>query len=164
MIMQLNYNWKKGIFSESYQIFNNETQVGSLSNKCFSQTAHGELNEEKYTFKTTGFFKQHTQIIENNENKIIGEITYNNWMNKATININGQQFDLKYDNIWNTKWSISSLNETQISYNSTSCTGQIQSNTDNELLILSGLFVANYYIQMTLVVLLIVFIPILVRH
>jgi len=56
------------------------------------------------------------------------------------------------------------LNETQISYNSTSCTGQIQSNTDNELLILSGLFVANYYLQMTLVVLLIVFIPILVRH
>ena len=164
MIMQLNYNWKKGIFSESYQIFNNETQVGSLSNKCFSQTAHGELNEEKYTFKTCGVFKQHTQIIENNENKIVGEITYNNWMSKATININGQQFDLKYDNIWNTKWSISGLNETQISYNSTSCTGQIQSNTDNELLVLSGLFVANYYLQMTLVVLLIVFIPILVRH
>ena len=161
--MQLNYNWRKGIFSESYQIFNNETQVGSLSNKCFSQTAYGELNEEKYTFKTCGVFKQHTQIIEN-YNKIVGEITYNNWMNKATININGQQFDLKYNNIWNTKWSISSLNETQISYNSTSCTGQIQSNTDNELLILSGLFVANYYIQMTLVVLLIVFIPILVRH
>ena len=163
MIMQLNYNWRKGIFSESYQIFNNETQVGSLSNKCFSQTAYGELNEEKYTFKTCGVFKQHTQIIEN-YNKIVGEITYNNWMNKATININGQQFDLKYNNIWNTKWSISGLNETQISYNSTSCTGQIQSNTDNELLILSGLFVANYYLQMTLVVLLIVFIPILVRH
>ena len=163
MIMLLNYNWRKGIFSESYQIFNNETQVGSLSNKCFSQTAYGELNEEKYTFKTCGVFKQHTQIIEN-YNKIVGEITYNNWMNKATININGQQFDLKYDNIWNTKWSISGLNETQISYNSTSCTGQIQSNTDNELLILSGLFVANYYLQMTLVVLLIVFIPILVKH
>ena len=164
MIMLLNYNWRKGIFSESYKIFNNETQVGGLSNKCFSQTAHGELNEEKYTFKTSGVFKQHTQIIENNENKIIGEITYNNCMNKATININGQQFDLKYNNIWNTKWSISGLNETQISYNSTSCTGQIQSNTDNELLILSGLFVANYYLQMTLAVLLIVFIPILVRH
>ena len=163
MIMQLNYNWRKGIFSESYQIFNNETQVGSLSNKCFSQTAYGELNEEKYTFKTCGVFKQHTQIIEN-YNKIVGEITYNNWMNKATININGQQFDLKYDNIWNTKWSISSLNETQISYNSSTCIGQIQSNTDNQLLILSGLFVANYYLQMTLAVLLIVFIPILTSH
>jgi hypothetical protein len=85
-------------------------------------------------------------------------------MNKATIDINGQQFDLKYDNIWNTKWSISGLNETLISYNNTSCRGHIQSNTDNQLLILSGLFVANYYLQMTLVVLLIVFIPILTRH
>ena len=162
--MQLIYNWKKGIFSESYKIFNNETQIGSLSNKSFSQTSRGELNEKKYTFKTTGFFNQHTQIIENNDNKIIGEITYNNWMNKATININGQKFELKYNNIWNSKWSITSLNETQISYNSSTSTGQIQSNTDNELLILSGLFVANYYLQMTLAVLLIVFIPILIRH
>ena len=127
-------------------------------------TSRGELNEKKYTFKTTGFFNQHTQIIENNENKIIGEITYNNWMNKATININGKKFELKYNNIWNSKWSITSLNETQISYNSSTSTGQIQSNTDNELLILSGLFVANYYLQMTLAILLIVFIPILIRH
>ncbi len=138
--------------------------MGSLSNKSFSQTSRGELNEKKYTFKTTGFFNQHTQIIENNENKIIGEITYNNWMNKATININGKKFELKYNNIWNSKWSITSLNETQISYNSSTSTGQIQSNTDNELLILSGLFVANYYLQMTLAILLIVFIPILIRH
>jgi len=85
-------------------------------------------------------------------------------MNKASININGQKFDLKYDNIWNTKWSISSLNETQIRYNSSTTTGQIESKTDNQLLILSGLYVANYYLQMTLAVLLIVFIPILIRH
>ena len=50
MIMQLNYNWKKGILSESYKIFNNETQVGSLSNKSFSQTSRGELNEKKIHF------------------------------------------------------------------------------------------------------------------
>ena len=162
--MQQDYNWKKGVFSECYKIFNNEAQVGNLSNKSFSQTAHGELNEEKYTFKTCGFWKQQTQIIDNNENKIVGEITYNNWMNKASININGQKFDLKYDNIWNTKWSISSLNETQIRYNSSTTTGQIESKTDNQLLILSGLYVDNYYLQMNLAVLLIVFIPILIRH
>jgi len=162
--MEQNYSWKKGIFSRSYIIFENERRVGNLSDRSFLQTACGELNEEKYTFKTNGFFYQRTRIVDNNANKIIGEITYNTWMSKATININGQKFGLKYDNVWNTKWSISGLNETQIRYNSSTTTGRIQSNTDNQLLILAGLFVANYYLQTTLVVLLIVFIPALLRH
>ena len=162
--MQHKFNWKKGLFSESYKIFKNDTQVGALTNKSFSQTSHGELNGEKYTFKTSGFFKQQTQIIDNYENKIIGEITYSNWMSKATININGKKFELKYDNIWNTKWSISNLDGIQIKFNCSTTTGQIFSDTDNPLLILTGLFITNYYLQITFVVLLILFIPILTKH
>lgn len=159
--MQRDYNWTKGFLSETYKIFHNGMLVGNLSEKFFSQTAHGEINEEKYIFKTSGFFRQKTQIIENKGNKMVGEITYDIWMNKAIITINGQKFGLKYDNVWNTKWSISNLNEILIKYNSSTSPGQIQSNTDNQLLILSGLFVSNYYLQIFLAVLIIVFIPIL---
>ena len=162
--MQHKFIWKKELFSESYKIFNIEKQIGTLINKTFSQTSHGEINGEKYSFKTIGLFNHYTQIIDIQNKIIIGEIKYSNWKNKATINVNGEKYEFKYDNIWNTKWSIYNCDGIQITFNSSTATGQIIAATDNPLLILIGLFISNYFILMSLVVVLIVLIPILTRH
>ena len=158
--MQTNLRWKKGLFSSSYDIYLNDKQIGKLKNNTFSQTADGELNGKKYTFKTEGFFNQHTEIIDNLENKVIGKITYNNWMTKATIIVNTKIINWKYDNLWNTEWSIFNYEGINIKYSGSSTNGQIYSNVDDELLLLSGLFVTNYYWQMTIAVLVAVFVPI----
>jgi hypothetical protein len=40
-----------------------------LKDKTFSQTVNGELNGKEYTFKTKGFIKQHTEIIDSLKNR-----------------------------------------------------------------------------------------------
>jgi len=157
--MQANFTWKKGAFSNLYKIYSNGEQIGDLKDKSFSQSSIGVFNNKEYLFKTKGFFKQKTQIIDTAENKMVGEIHYNNWMTKARITINDKTINWKYDNLWNTKWRIFNSEGINIEYSGSSTGGQIETNIDDALLLLSGLFVTNYYWQMTMVALLAVFIP-----
>lgn len=158
--MQRKLRWAKGFFSSLYKIYSNGEQIGSLKDKAFSQSAVGKLNNKEYLFQTKGFFNQKTQIIDTSVNKTMGEIKYNNWMTKATITINNKTINWKYDNMWNTKWSVFNSEEINIKYSGNSTGGQIDSNTDDELLLLSGLFITNYYWQITIGILVIMIIVI----
>jgi len=153
-------NWKKGIFADTYNIYSQGKLIGKMKNNCFSQSANGELNRMKYTFKTKGLFKHHTQIQDNQTNNIIGEIIYNNWMTKATLSIQNKKAYWKYENIWSTRWSIFNSEGIQINYSGCSTSGKIESNAEDDLLLLSGLFVINYNWQMTIAILVAVFVPI----
>ena len=62
--MKTLYNWKKGIFSSTYEIYTNNQLVGSLNDKAFGKTSNGIINNQKYIFQTTGFFKPQTNIID----------------------------------------------------------------------------------------------------
>ena len=157
--MQNKFSWKKGLFSSLYKIYSNGQQIGILKDKMFSQTSNGEINGEKYTFKTKGIFKQHTEIIDNQEEKVIGQISYNNWMTKATISIFDKTFIWKYENIWNTKWSVIDSEGNSINYTGDSTSGKIESTLEDDLLLLTGLFVTNYFWQITIVIIFIIFIP-----
>lgn len=158
--METKLKWKKNFFSNLYGIYSNGQQIGQLKDKPFSQTANGEFNGKEYIFKTRGFLKQHTEIIDSSENKVIGQITYNNWMTKAIISIDNKTINWKYDNLWNSKWSIFNSEGINIKYSGSSSSGQIDSNIDDALLLLTGLFVTNYYWQITVAVLVAVFVPI----
>jgi hypothetical protein len=158
--MQTKLRWKKNLFSSSTIIYSNGHQIGELKDKTFSQTANGELNGKKYSFKTKGFFKQQTEVIDSFENKVVGEISYNNWKTNAIISIDNKTIYWKYDNLWNTKWSIFDSEGINIKYSGSSTSGQIDSNIDDSMILLSGLFVTNYYRQMTVAVLVAVFVPI----
>ena len=157
--MQTNLRWEKGFFSSTYSIFSDSQLIGQLKDKTFSQSTDGELNGTKFTFKTKGFLRQKTEIIDTLDNKVIGEITYNNWMTKADLMIGKKKYLWKYDNLWNTRWRIFDSEGTEIKYSGSSKRGQIYSNTDDPLLILSGLVVTNYYWQTTIAVLVAVFVP-----
>ena len=136
--------------------------IGKLNDNTFSQSANGELNGKKYNFKTTGFMKQTTQIRDALNNMVVGEITFDNWMTKADITVLNKKAKWKYDNLWNSKWRISSLDGIEIKYAGSPAMGKIDSNTDDPILLLSGLFVTNYYLQMTIVLLVAVFLPIFI--
>jgi len=153
--MQTNLKWDKGTFSDTYNIYSQDQVIGKLKNNSFSQITKGELNGKKYTFITKGFFNQQTEIRDAIDNKLIGNITYNGWMTKATLSILDKKINWKYDNLWNTKWSISDSDGVEIKYSGSSSKGQINSNTDDELLLLSGLFVTNYYWQITIILIIV---------
>ena len=158
--MQTNLKWKKGIFSSTYNIYSQGQFIGKLKNSSFSQIAEGEINGKKYTFITKGFFNQQTEIHDTINNRVIGNITYNGWMTKATLSILDKKINWKYDNLWNTKWSIFDSEGIKIKYSGSSLKGQIESNTDDDLLLLTGLFVINYYWQITIIIIFVAFIPI----
>jgi hypothetical protein len=155
--MQTNLKWKKGVFSNLYKIYSNGEQIGNLSNKTLSQSGIGVIDKKEYLFQTKGFFKQKIQIIDTTVNKTVGEINFKNWRTKATITINDKTINWKSDNLWNTKWSIFNSEGINIKYSGSSTGGQIDSNIDNSLLLLSGLFVINYYWQKTIAALIPVF-------
>lgn len=158
--MQLNLTWKKGFFSNTYTLYKNGERIGDLREKPFSQTAVAEFNGEGYLFRTKGFFKQLTEIMDSSTNQVIGEISYNNWKSKATISGRNKTVYWSYTNFWSSKWSLKDEDGTEINYAGSSTKGQIESNTDDALLILSGLYVTNYYWQISAAVMVAVFVPI----
>ena len=149
-------NWKKKLLSNAIEIFLEGQSVGSLKEKSFQQKAEGNLNGRIVAFKTSGFFKQETEITDTVLQKVIGKITFNSWKTKAEIELEGKKLVWQYDNAWNTKWSISDSTGTLATYKSNSSGGEIEAVTFNEMLILTGLYITNYYQQTTVFLMLIV--------
>ncbi len=152
--------WEKGIFSKIYRIFDNAIEIGFIQDNIFSKSTKAKLNNKEFTFIPYGFIDKNTDIIDNQTNLVIGKIKYNNWMNKAEITVNGKTYHWKYSNLWNSKWQITDLRGTEINFHGGSFSGRVESNISDELLILIGLFIANYYIQMTVILIFIVLLPV----
>ena len=152
--------WEKGFLDNTYSIFNDHKLVGSLIDKSFSQSGIGEYGNKKYTFKTTGLIQQQTQIIDNETHKSIGSINYNLWMNKAELTINQEILYWKYDDWLNTKWSISNSEGVLIKYFGSTRRGRIESSVSDDILILTGLFITNYYWLLLMIIIIMGFIPI----
>lgn len=145
--MYLLISWRKGFFSNTYQFNSNGMQVGFLKLKSWSQKANGKLNDKEYDFKTAGFFKKETIITETSTNSIIGVVSYNLWKSKAMLKLsNNQEYQWQYTNFWHSKWSVSSSNWF-VNYHGSSIKGEINANTSDEMLILAGFYISNFFWQ-----------------
>ena len=156
------FTWKKGLFARTYEIFSGLTRIGSLHDNPFSLSSEGEINGRVYTYRTVGFFNQKTEIKDNLEGRIIGEIEFGRWMTSATLTIRNIPVNWKYDNWKNTSWRIYNPGGDLINYKGSTTKGVIESYTVDDLLLLSGLFVSNYFKQTTVAIMVAVFLPILV--
>ncbi|MEX0720255.1 MAG: hypothetical protein WD059_06275 [Balneolaceae bacterium] len=154
--MATSFHWKKGTFSSTYNLFAGTNWVGELRENMLSQSAVGMLNEQKYEFKTNGSLNQKTEIRDISKGTAVGSITYNAIRTKAEINLYGKKFTWSFDNVWSSKWSISNSREIIIDYQGSSSKGKIEASTNNELLLLSGLYITNYYWQITTVLIIII--------
>lgn len=158
--MKSHFTWKKRLFSSLYRIYSKDTLIGNLDDKWLSRSAKGIINGKAYIFRSPICLRQHTEIIDCSDNKKVGTINYNGWMTRATISIGDKTTRWKYDNIWNTKWILFDKHSVVMSASQSTCNGQISSSTEDELLVLSGLFITHYYLQMTFVIMIIIIIPI----
>jgi len=159
--MNTNLKWEKSFLSSVYRIFSNGRLIGNLDLRAFSNTDIGILNGEKYFFRARGFLSRYTEIVDAKDYNVIGKIIYSSWRSKATLTTLNNTANWKYDNMWHSRWSISSSSGNEIKYAGSSSRGKIDSNTDDALLLLSGLFVTNYYRQTSVAVVVAIFIPIL---
>jgi len=152
-------NWKKGLFKNSYEIYSDSTHVGYLKEKSWAQTSTGELNGEKFHFRIKGFFNKEALVFSSESNTPVGKISYNCWMTRTKIEYGGKVYNWKYNNIWNTSWKLYNVEGLELKYNCSATNGRIESDLENNFLILSGLYVHNYYVQTTLVTMIVIFLP-----
>jgi hypothetical protein len=158
--MNNTFRWKRGAFSSTYEIFENEKLIGKLKDSSFSKTSEGLINQKGYQFKTRGFTNQETQIIDAENNQVLGTISYNSWKSRAKIRLDDRRLQWKYDNFWQTRWSLFSEDGVQVTYAGGNSKGTISCNTPDDLLILTGLFVTNFYRQIGIAIMVAVFLPI----
>lgn len=142
-----------------YEIYSDDNAVGYLRDRSWSQSSDGELNGERYRFKTNGFFKPETQIFYSESDTAIAKIAYNSWMTKARIEYSGTVYTWSLDNFWSTKWSLRNTEGSTIRYHRSSLRGIIDSDLQNNLLVLAGLFINNYYLQTNVVIMIVILLP-----
>lgn len=145
--METHYTWRTRFFRRGFEIYQNDNVVGEVKNKSFERRTSGELNGRKLMFETKGFFRQEHRIIDQKDDKEIVQIVFNIWKTKTTIKYDNKDYLWQYDNFWNTKWSISNENGVLIRYQSSFSSGEITSYTGDEVLILAGLFIKDYFKQ-----------------
>lgn len=153
------YSWRKGFFSNTYSIFKKGLPVGNLRTKSFSSNASAYINGKQFNFITKGFINQSALIIERNSNKVIGKITFNSWRTKANIEFEDTIAELKSNNIWNSSWLITGNRGETIRLKNRTTNGTIESTTDDERLLMAGLFATNYYQQVSIAIFIAIFMP-----
>ena len=158
--MKTTLSWKRGVFSSTCRIFSGEDYIGELANYAFKHTAEGVIRNKRYLFRTKGLFKQETQIIDGVSDQVIANISYNSMMSKATIEFKDRTVSWKYDNTWQTRWSLYDKLGIYMKFKGGPNKGSIEYEEEDDLLVLTGLFVTNYYQQAMIAIMVAVFIPI----
>jgi len=145
--MEIQLTWKTKLFSNRFEVFRYDMKSGELKKEIWSRKVNGELNSRKIIFETKGFFEQQTQIINLQDNAVVGRITFHRWKAKATINYSGSEYRFQFDNFFRSKWSLSNENGLLIRFHSRGFKGTIISYTKDEILILSTFFIRNFLKQ-----------------
>jgi hypothetical protein len=145
--METHLTWKTKLFRSLYEIYENEQPAGELKSSGWKRNAAGELKGKKLHFEIKGVFNKEFLISDPADNSTIGQIVFNTWRTKATINCHNQEYKWQFDNFLRTKWSISNENGNLVKYQSHFKNGEITSYTNDELLILTGLFIKDYLKQ-----------------
>ena len=144
--------WNKGFLDSNYQLFANGKISGSIFFNTWKNEAKGIGLTNSFFFKTEGFLNPTTKLI-NEKNEIIGIITYDSWHTKATVNMtSGEVFAWSFSNSWLSQWMITDFKEKQISYHSHSSNGTITSSTSDEIMLLTGIFIREYYARILIMI------------
>lgn len=145
--METQFKWKAKFFSNKYEIIQYDNVVGSLSGSGWKRISIGELRGKSAKFEIKGFFKQEFLISDPINNFTLGKIVFNTWRSKAAITLQDKVYNFQFENFFHSKWSITNENGNLIKYDAQMKQGVILSYTDNELLILTGLYIRDYLKQ-----------------
>ncbi|OFY60546.1 MAG: hypothetical protein A2Y71_00545 [Bacteroidetes bacterium RBG_13_42_15] len=145
--MEIQYNWKTRLFSNRFEIYQNDILKGELYKGVWSRKVIGELNTRRLIFETRGLFKYDTQIIDAQGEMTIGQIKYTSWKAKSTILFQNKEYKWQFDNFLRSRWSISNENGPVIKYHSNAFSGIITSYIRDEILILTGFYIRNFLKQ-----------------
>jgi len=153
--------WKKDLFSSNYKLLKDGNIRGYINCNPFSRKITCGMGDKKFIVKEAGFLNCNSIIYAAESRAEIGQIHYNFWRTKANLILqSGKVYDWTYTNFSSTRWKLSGEN-VEINYADKCTSGEVvSSTTDEELFILSGLLIRNYYVYQLTITLLVVFIVI----
>jgi len=144
--MEIQYFWKTRFFSSRYEIYRFETPDGELQRAGWRKKT-GELGGKKVLFEVKGFFGRDLMINDPDSGTRIGNILFNTWKTSATITLSGRQYYWERKGFFRKEFTISDENNVLITYTTHFKSGEIVSNADNEILVLTGLYIREYLRQ-----------------
>jgi hypothetical protein len=145
--MEANYTWSTRFFSRKYELFRNNIKTGELNKQAFSRKSSGEMNGKRFSFEMKKLFKPVAEIIDLNNDSVIGNITIFPFKRSSVIKLGEKEYSWQFDNFWGTRWSISNQYGTLVKYHSRRLSGTIDAYTAEEVLILAGFFLRNFFNQ-----------------
>lgn len=139
-------NWKSNWLSGNFQLFADGVQKGMITFETWKSNAESMLDDKNYQFVNEGFWQSRTKVIDRKTGGVVAIITYDSWKSKAVISLkSGEQYEWKSTGVWQAQWTLSNYKDAHIAYSASSNCGAISSDTDNELLIIAGLFIKQIY-------------------
>ena len=115
--------------------------------------------EKNSTLKSKGFLIRRPRYLIMRLTHPLEKITYNSLMTKAKIEYSDKVYFWKFDNSLSTKWRLYNAEGSLISYSCSLTKGGIEYDLQNNLLVLTGLYIKNIYWQFSVVFLISVFLP-----
>jgi len=143
--MNTELSWGKDTFSRTYTLFSAQKLCGYLKRDSLSQSANGEIKGEVFCFKTSGFIKKNTIVYNGLTYKSLAVISYDEWRSRAILSAGDRVLYFKFDSFSQSSWQLVGSAGEHIAYSTSSNKGYINSTTDDSLLLLSGLLVADHF-------------------
>jgi hypothetical protein len=139
-------NWRSNWLSGNFQLFSDGVQKGMVTFETLRSDAQSMFEDKNYFFSNVGFWQSQTNVIDRKTDEVVAIITYDSWKSKAIISLkSGEQYEWKSTGVWKSQFTVSNYKDAHITYSSNSNAGTISSDTDNELLIIAGLFIKHIY-------------------
>lgn len=139
--------WTSTMIGKETRIFRGKLIVGLLKRSLWKDDAYGELDGYMVRFKTTGFWKRKTAILDIEGVKQLGHIEYNFWKTSAVITYEERFCSWTFDSWMRKSWKIVG-GQDQAIYSKPSVwknKGDIEVDNMSPVMILAGLFVYGYF-------------------
>jgi len=141
--MTTNLNWNKNLYRNQIKIFQGFQKHSSLTGNLLNTKVIGSFKENKYIFKRNN--SNDISIVDLRTDEEVVTIKINKLVNKSVINLKGKNYTFSYENFFKSSWTIKQDYKDLIKYKSNFNRGRINSETDDELLILTGMYLSNQF-------------------
>ena len=161
--MESVYSWDCKSFKNLYTIKSQEKRVGKLQIREWKSNSTAEIGSSQFEIKRKGFWRQTLEVYDSINQNVISEVSFSTWKSKAMFDFRGKSYTFESKNFWNSKWEISNNNEAKITFTGSNSKGEIKGEIEEAdlPLVLIGLYIRDYYLQIVFISLLVVFISVM---
>jgi len=142
----MKYNFVEISPAGKVRITRNKLIVGMLNKPSFNQNAYGEFLGTLLRFSGKNIFSRKITILDIEGNKVLGEIRFENWNTKVTIDYLGKSYPGELSGE-SGKWQVAD-SELGISFESPGLTQTdtfFEQNDMNPAMVLATLYVRGFY-------------------